>query len=128
MTRAVIYVQVGEVHQIKYQDLKSTPEVTFFDLDNHSDAYLIRLALRLVEESEKVLIALEVSSESSQMGQLSSFLNSVLRKHRNKIALVYSGSHEGVGKFSTAFRGEPIHPDRLSEFIYGWMSKTSASA
>lgn len=63
--------------------------VARFDFDNHSEAYTVDLALKLVDHADQCFLLVNQTMDVHQLGSISKFFNSVTRKSREKVTVSY---------------------------------------
>lgn len=70
-----------------------------FDFDNHSEAYTIDLALKLIDHSDQCYLIVHQTQDVDQLGSISKFFNSVTRKFREKATVVYLSENKKLTPF-----------------------------
>lgn len=102
--RALIEVKCVANSHAAYQSAASEwvgpdASITYFDFDNQSDSSLADLALRLIEESEEVLILIGDTRPLGQLGSITHFLNVITRKHKHKVHVIYTAEDTRLAPF-----------------------------
>jgi hypothetical protein len=97
MERAFILIDLSSAAAFTYQKpplqwVKQTfPDTTTLDLDDRSDALLVRYACRVLEEANQVIIYFQSEKEAG-FGTLAPLLEQVIRQ-RQKCLVLLQGQH-----------------------------------
>ncbi|MEQ9298677.1 MAG: hypothetical protein RIF33_08945 [Cyclobacteriaceae bacterium] len=89
-----------------------------FDFDNHSETYTIDLALKLIDHSDQCFLFVNQTQDVDQLGSISKFFNSVTRKFREKVAVVYLSENKKLKPFFKVLQAKKCvdHKDAKSLF------------
>lgn len=126
---AVISIQVLDDPKLSYQEQLNWKEVikapiTTFDFDNHSDAYTIDLAIKLLDASSHALIQLDVSSENDEVKGVHRFFNTAIRKYKPKVTVVYNVEHPKLKPYLKVLDGQKYQSGlELEQVIVSWVSQ-----
>lgn len=103
MSNLFLYIQVrNNRNNITYYNesidfiKKTKPSVIVYDIDNHSDNLALHYANKLVKESEKVFVLLDVEEDSS-LKQMMALLNNLLDKS-DSLKLAIKGNNKQLEK------------------------------
>ncbi|MBB6005599.1 hypothetical protein [Arcicella rosea] len=103
MSNLFLYIQVrNHRNNITYNNesidfvKKTKPSVIVYDIDNHSDNLTFHYANKLIKESEKVFVLLDVEEDSS-LKQLMALLNNLLDKS-DSLKLAIKGNNKQLEK------------------------------
>ncbi|GAA0891613.1 hypothetical protein GCM10009122_12920 [Fulvivirga kasyanovii] len=97
------------------------PEVSLFDIDNHSDTTTIQAAIKAMEMAEKVYIQIEAEPETELGGTLK-ILNQVMKKP--SAVIDYQGRHDTLDKILVRFKDKLVAqdiqlPQKVVDFFNG---------
>lgn len=84
------------------------PQVSLFDVDNHSDMTTIQTAIKAMKMAEKVYIQVEAEPEPD-LGGILKILNQVMRK--SPAVIDYKGSHGTLDKILVRFKDKLVAKD-----------------
>lgn len=73
--------------------------ITYFDFDNHSEAYLAELALKLINESESCFLMIGATEDFAALGSIARFLNAITRKYVDKVTVIYQNDDKRLAPF-----------------------------
>ncbi len=93
------------------------PQLTTFDLDNHSEEMIVGYAQKLMDESKKVVFYIKASEVSSQ-GGLMKLLSRLVRKKKSAL-LILEGKNALAEKMGKAVQFHQGNPEKqlLTDFL-----------
>ena len=102
--------------------VKSHPEVTYFDFDNHSEGSLIELALHWVRECQAVFLIIGETQPGLALGGFSKFLNAVTRRHGHKSRVIHMTQDKRLAPFLKLLESERhYHLDSVRVAFENWI-------
>lgn len=117
--RILLLQVVRNPHSVDFSDeliqllqAKKSSEQPFFVLDNHSEGTTVHLAKKLIEDSENLLVIVEVKEEAT-LGPLQGLLHSLLKQEN--VTLCVKGHHPQVIPFIQLLKGSYF--ERAEELI-----------
>lgn len=94
-----------------------------FDFDNHSDAYTIDLALKLIDHSDQCFLFVNQTKDVDQLGSVSKFFNSVTRKYREKATVVYLSENKKLTPFYKVLQAKKCVGHKEAKSLFDTWSK-----
>jgi len=113
----LIHIEINEVNKLHFQKdiLKETvaaiPGLNAIDFDNHSEAFMVDLILKLSKEAEKIAIIIDVESAEAGQGGVVRFLNTLLRLKKEYVMIIFNGEQEMLFKMIRVFKNHHITLD-----------------
>lgn len=102
--------------------ISSDLSVVHFDFDNHSEAYTIDLALKLIDHTDQCFVFVNQTQEVDQPGSISKFFNSVTRKSSPKVTVVYLYGNEKLHPFFKVLKAKRCEDVKESKsFFDSWI-------
>ncbi len=100
----------------------SDSSITRFDFDNHSEAYTIDLALKLIDHTDQCFVLVNQTQEVDEPGSISKFFNRVTRKSRPKVTVVYLYGNEKLSPFFKVLKASRCEDVKESKsFFDSWI-------
>lgn len=91
----------GFAFDSKWQNTEALKDFYFFEIDNHSDKYLVQQVVKLIEENEAIVILFEMQADTV-VGNIPFLLRKILR-YKKKVIIIYNGEHHQINKIITPF-------------------------
>jgi hypothetical protein len=103
MIKTFIWIQVREQAKIAYQNslgLWLRPRIRdliVLDFDNYSDSYLVDKTIEMIKTSGKIVVLIE-AEELDHCGQITKFLNKLIRIGHKNILILFNGRNSIIEK------------------------------
>ncbi|UZR92768.1 hypothetical protein [Chondrinema litorale] len=82
------------------------PEFEIIDFDNYSDSTLLTYINKLLDESEKLIVILELN-ETEELGNIPVFLRKLI-KYRKKLQVFYLGEQNHLQKIIAPYKAVKV--------------------